>query len=121
MDHWSLGNTSGCDLKWASLFDAVEFTVLNFDDQMNFGMQLFPREKNCDPEGIICDFPACYMDPIEVPVTEVGDGALVMNTIPVRDAEVLGQTPMGSGLAAAYDHLAGLALQGERVVILITP
>jgi hypothetical protein len=116
-DDWTTCPT--CDLKWASLWDAVEFTVLNFDDLMNFGMQLFPREKNCDGSGLICDQPGCSLDPIEVPVTEVGDGALVMSTIPAPDAEVLGLTPMGAGLNQAYDHLNGLGLPGDQAVILI--
>ncbi|MCA9713935.1 MAG: VWA domain-containing protein [Myxococcales bacterium] len=101
--------------RWKSLYQVVEFVVTEFNDTINFGAKLFPKYD----AGSYLNEGACEVMPgIEVPIAEMNAPA-VLDGIPGPDFEVLGGTPVYSGLVEAYDYLKGLDDSIPRAVILV--
>ncbi len=101
--------------RWTSLYQVVEFVVTEFNETINFGAKLFPKYD----AGSYINEGACDVEPgIEVPVADM-NAQSVLNGIPGEDFEVLGGTPVYSGLVEAYNYLNGLDDDIPRAVILV--
>ncbi len=101
--------------RWTSLYQVVDFVVTEFDETINFGAKLFPKYD----AGSYINEGACDVDPgIEVPIGEM-NAQDVLDGIPGEDFEVLGGTPVYSGLVEAYSYLNSLDDDIQRAVILV--
>jgi hypothetical protein len=103
--------------RWNSLYNVVEFIVETFEDQVNFGANLFPSEQAQDAYSA----QACVVESEpEVPVAP-NNAVAVLAGIPGADDESLvGATPATAGIEAARQHLVALDPNVERFMILVT-
>jgi len=105
--------------RWSSLHNVVSFILGNFDEEVNFGMTLFP---SLEAESALSTA-ACGMS--DAPEVGVGpqNGAAVLDAIPGAGAtsnRIQGGTPATAGIRVARDHLATLDPTIDRFMILVT-
>ncbi len=87
--------------RWDSLYLTVQSVVTQFDDQADFGAELFPKRYSFSGE--------CQADyPVTVPVAPM-NAQTVLSSIPQLGESVAGQTPMGMGIQIAKAHLESIA------------
>lgn len=101
--------------RWHSLHQVVDGVVSMFDSAVHFGVKLFPKidAGSYDNQG------ACIVDPgVEVPIAPMNAQA-VLAGIPAIDFEVLGGTPMETGLKYGYEYLKTLDPALQRFAILV--
>jgi hypothetical protein len=101
--------------RWYSLYQVVEGVVTMFDAVVDFGVKLYPKidAGSYIPEG------ACVVAPgVEVPIAPM-NAAAVLAGIPAIDFEVLGGTPMETGLKRGYEYLTSLDPAKQRFAILV--
>ena len=103
--------------RWNSLHNVVEFIVGNFEDQVNFGANLFPAANASDGynEG------ACRIASApEVPVAAQNGAAILAGIPPAESTALAGATPATAGIEVAREHLTALDPNVERFMILVT-
>lgn len=100
--------------RWHSLHQVVEGVVTMFDAVVHFGVKLYPMMTAGSFEPT-----ACIVDPgVEVPIAPMNANA-VLAGIPAIDFEVLGGTPMETGLKRGYEYLKMLDPTLQRFAILV--
>ena len=101
--------------RWYSLYGVVESIVTTFDKTVNFGVKLYPKID----AGSYVDEGACIVDPgVEVEISPM-NAAGVLAKVPAADFEVLGGTPMETGLKEAFKYLQALDPSKQRFALLI--
>lgn len=101
--------------RWYSLFQVVDSVLKGFDAVAHFGLKLYPKidAGSYDFEG------ACVVNPgVEVPIAPL-NAAAVLDVLPPSDFEVLGGTPMETGLREAYKYLKTIDPKEQRFALLI--
>ena len=107
----------GCVTRWESLHNVVTFITTNFDEQINFGAQLFPSTAAlAQYSDAACTTQAAP----EVAVMSMGGAAVVSGIPAADDVSLAGGTPATAGMTSAVDHLKTLDSEISRVVILVT-
>ncbi len=105
--------------RWESLHNVVTSITTNFDDAINFGMQLFPSLAATNQYGS----GSCVVENVpEVPVAAM-NGANVLAALPSANSGssvIRGGTPATAGILSAADHLKSLDPQIPRAIILVT-
>jgi len=100
--------------RWYSLHQVVEGVVTMFDSVVHFGVKLYPMIDAGSFEPT-----ACVVDPgVEVPIAPMNANG-VLAGIPAIDFEVLGGTPMETGLKRGFEYLKLLDPTLQRVAILV--
>ena len=82
--------------RWDPSGSAVKAITSNLDDQIRFGLMLFP--KPCAPTDVLCALQACTPGELEVPVDLGTSGAIASE---LDGTQPLGGTPTGATLQAA--------------------
>jgi hypothetical protein len=101
--------------RWKSLHGVVKDVVTKFDDTVNFGVKLYPKID----AGSFVDQGACVVNPgVEVEIAPM-NAVNVLAGIPDADFEVLGGTPMETGVKEAYSYLTSLDPGNQRFALLI--
>lgn len=101
--------------RWHSLHQVVEGVVTMFDAMVHFGVKLYPKID----AGSFVNVGACEVTPgVEVPIAPM-NAAAVLAGIPAVDYEVLGGTPMETGLKRGYEYLKTLDAGLQRFAILV--
>ncbi|WAS94650.1 vWA domain-containing protein [Nannocystis punicea] len=101
--------------RWYSLHQVVEGVVTMFDAMVHFGVKLYPKID----AGSFMNEGACVVDPgVEVPIAPM-NAAAVLAGIPAIDYQVLGGTPMETGLKRGYEYLKTLDPGLQRFAILV--
>jgi len=103
--------------RWYSLYEVVDFVVTTFDDQINFGANLFPSEGATSTYNanacIVANGP-------EIPAAPMNQNA-ILNGIPAAaDTDLFGGTPATEGITVARDHLVTLNAVNPRAIVFIT-
>jgi hypothetical protein len=103
--------------RWNSLYSVVDFVVVNFDNEINFGANLFPAMDATNALGA----GACGVENVpEVPVMAENALAVLMG-IPQEDTmDIQGATPATAGVETAVTHLDMLDPSIGRFMILVT-
>ncbi len=103
--------------RWKSLHSVVAGLVNEFDDQFEFGAQLFPAVSATNKY----DISAClYETPPEVPIAP-NNATGVLLGIPVGTSlNIRGGTPTAAGVLSAVDHLLTVADGDPEAIILVT-
>jgi hypothetical protein len=103
--------------RWKSLHKVVSEVVENFDDQFEFGAQLYPSIAATNEYNIN----ACLVDsPPEVPV-EPNNAVDVLLGIPIGTSQnIRGGTPTAAGMSSAIDHLLAIDDGDPAAIILVT-
>lgn len=103
--------------RWNSLVNVVDFLVHTFDDEVNFGANLFPSNDATTQLGA----GACLVEAaVEVPVAPDNAAAVLAGIPPAATTEIQGATPTTAGLQAAITHLQTLDPEVGRFLILVT-
>lgn len=101
--------------RWYSLRKVVEGVVNKFNSVVHFGVKLYPKID----AGSYVDQGACIVNPgVEVPIAPM-NAAKVLASVPTADFEVLGGTPMETGLKEAYKYLDTLDPSLQRFALLV--
>lgn len=101
--------------RWYSLRKVVEGVVNKFNSVVHFGVKLYPKID----AGSYVDQGACIVNRgVEVPIAPM-NAAKVLATVPTADFEVLGGTPMETGLKEAYKYLNTLDPGLQRFALLV--
>lgn len=101
--------------RWYSLHEVVKGVVTSFDAVVHFGVKLYPKID----AGSYVDVGACVVNPgVEVPIAPK-NAQKVLTTIPAANFEVLGGTPMESGLKEGYKYLKELDPSLQRFAIMV--
>ncbi|HEY0133285.1 MAG TPA: vWA domain-containing protein [Nannocystis sp.] len=101
--------------RWYSLYGVVSSIVTKFDKTVNFGMKLYPfiDAGSYENEG------ACKVDPgVEVEIAPE-NAASVLALLPGADIDVLGGTPMETGLKEAFTYLQALPADKQRFALMV--
>ncbi|HET6583941.1 MAG TPA: vWA domain-containing protein [Nannocystaceae bacterium] len=103
--------------RWNSLYSVVDFVVVNFDNDINFGANLFPAADATNTLGA----GACGVENVpEVPVAPNNALAVLMGIPPADTMDIHGATPATAGIEAALAHLVTLDPDVGRFMILVT-
>ena len=103
--------------RWNSLYSVVDFVVVNFDTDINFGANLFPAMDATNTLGA----GACGVENVpEVPVAPENALAVLMGIPPADTMDIHGATPATAGIEAALAHLNTLDPSVGRFMILVT-
>jgi hypothetical protein len=108
---------SGCETRWFSLYEVVEFVVGSFDDKVNLGLVLFPI-RDASGANDACDVASAP----DVPVGPTS-GAAILTAIPPKSAtddDVYGGTPSSAGLSLAYEDLTAQVGDNAPAVVFVT-
>lgn len=101
--------------RWYSLYGVMKSVVTTFNKTVNFGVKLFPK-LDATPYK---ETGACDVAPgVEVEIAPM-NAAGVLAGVPAADFEVLGGTPIESGLKEAYTYLNALDPGKQRFALLI--
>ncbi|MDC0718037.1 vWA domain-containing protein [Nannocystis bainbridge] len=101
--------------RWTSLHQVVEGVVTTFDEEVHFGVKLYPKID----AGSFVNVGACEVTPgVEVPIAAM-NAAAVLAGIPAAGFAVLGGTPMETGLKRGYEYLKTLDPGLQRFAILV--
>lgn len=101
--------------RWHSLYQVVEGVVTTFDAAVHFGVKLFPKYD----AGSYVNVGACIVEEgVEVPIAPM-NAAGVLAGMPAIDYEVLGGTPMETGLKYGFEYLKSLDPGTQRFAILV--
>jgi hypothetical protein len=103
--------------RWNSLHQVTDNMVTNFEDQINFGMTLFPSTAAQN----VYNAPACVT--ANGPEVDVGplNAAAILGAIPGALVTMsFGGTPATAGVQNAYDHLLTLDPDVPRAMVLVT-
>ena len=100
--------------RWAVLHEVVRKTLERFDDEVEFGVKIFPTQIS-DTEGIY----ACWTSEELEADLGVGAGAQIMGAIPQPSSMGRGSTPMGAGLDVAAQALLAADDARPRVLLLV--
>ncbi|MDC0669690.1 vWA domain-containing protein [Nannocystis radixulma] len=101
--------------RWHSLHEVVSGVVTMFDAVVHFGVKLYPKIDAGSFENV----GACIVNPgVEVPIAPM-NAAAVLAGIPTIDYEVLGGTPMETGLKRGFEYLKMLDPSLQRFAILV--
>jgi hypothetical protein len=105
--------------RWYSLYQVVQFVVTTFNDQINFGANLFPS--TAVPAVVQSVQEACHTwDQPEIPVAPNNAGNILAGIPgPDDDDDIHGATPAAAGFVVARDHLLGLNPAIPRAIIFI--
>ncbi len=115
-DHDNNANTPQIT-RWNSLHQVTDNIVTNFEDQINFGMTLFPST------AAINMYSAAACVTSFGPEVDVGplNAAPILAAIPGAGVTMsYGGTPATAGIQNAYDHLLTLDPEVPRAMILVT-
>jgi hypothetical protein len=117
---WDADNDPGTpdETRWRSLHQVVEFVVTTFENEINFGANLFPSEAAATQLGAA----ACPVrNNPEVPVQSMNAENILAAIPPANEVDgIEGATPATAGIQAALDHLLTLDPGVDRFMILIT-
>jgi hypothetical protein len=103
--------------RWNSLYSVVDFVVVNFDTDINFGANLFPAMDATNTLGA----GACGVENVpEVPVAPENALAVLMGIPEADTMDIHGATPATAGIEAALAHLQTLDPDVGRFMILVT-
>ncbi len=103
--------------RWSSLYSVVDFVVVNFDMEINFGANLFPAMDATNALGA----GACGVENVpEVPVMAENALAVLMGIPPQDTMDIQGATPATAGVETAVAHLDMLDPSVGRFMILVT-
>ena len=103
--------------RWNSLYSVVDFVVVNFDNEINFGANLFPAMDATNALGA----GACGVENVpEVPVMAENALAVLMGIPPQDTMDIQGATPATAGVETAVTHLDMLDPSIGRFMILVT-
>lgn len=103
--------------QWSSLWTAVDTILTDFEEEFDFGMNVFP---SLNATASYSDA-ACLVNPdVEVQVASINKAAIEAILPAQNSLEIYGGTPTTAGLTAAYNHLKTLDPLVPRVVILAT-
>jgi hypothetical protein len=103
--------------RWNSLYSVVDFVVVNFDNDINFGANLFPAADATNTLGA----GACGVENVpEVPVAANNALPVLMGIPPADTMDIHGATPATAGIEAALAHLVTLDPDVGRFMILVT-
>ncbi len=101
--------------RWYSLYGVVQSIVTKFDATVNFGMKLYPKIT----AGSYENMGACEVTPgVEVEVAAT-NAVEVLAKLPGADVDVLGGTPMETGLKEAFTYLQALDPGKQRFALLV--
>jgi len=103
--------------RWKSLHSVVTFVVTNFDDQFEFGAQLYPSTSATNEHNAN----ACLVNsPPEVEAAP-GNAVGVLLGIPTGNSQnIRGGTPTSAGMTSALDHLIAIDDGDPAAIILVT-
>jgi len=115
-DHDENPNT-GTVTRWYSLYQVVDFVVTTFNEQINFGANLFPSEN----ATATYNANGCLMsNGPEIPVAPLNQDA-ILNGIPgANETAIYGGTPAAEGIEVARNHLVTFDPDEPRAIIFIT-
>jgi hypothetical protein len=115
-DHDANGQTPKVT-RWKSLHNVVSTIVTNFDDQFEFGAQLYPSTDATNEYSI----DACLVNtPPEVLVAP-NNAVDVLLGIPTGTSNnIRGGTPAAAGMSSAIDHLVAIDDGDPAAIILVT-
>jgi len=116
---WDHDNDNGTPqiTRWNSLYQVVDNIVTTFDQQINFGANLFPSVQAQNVYGPA----ACITNDIPEVNVNPGNGAAILATIPGPNVvDSFGGTPAYLGIETAYAHLQSLDPTNPPVMILVT-
>ncbi|MFO7564898.1 MAG: vWA domain-containing protein [Enhygromyxa sp.] len=103
--------------RWKSLHSVVSLVVNNFDDQFEFGAQLYP---STDATNEYNDNACLVNSPLEVAVAP-DNAAGVLLGIPIGTSQnIRGGTPAAAGMSSAIDHLLDIDDGDPAAIILVT-
>lgn len=117
MEKWDHDNNAQTPTvtRWYSLFKVVESVVTKFNATVHFGVKLYPKLG----AGSYVDSGACIVTPgVEVPIAPMNKNQ-VLSVVPAADFEVLGGTPMETGLKEGFKYLSTLDPGLQRFAILV--
>lgn len=101
--------------RWSSLHAVVESMVGKFNDTVEFGVKLYPKIDATPYKAT----GACDVDPgVEVETAPM-NGANILAAIPPGDFNVLGGTPMESGIKEAFNYITSLDPDDQRFILMI--
>ena len=101
--------------RWYSLHGVVSSIVTTFDTTVNFGMKLYPKIDAGSFENV----GACIVNPgVEVEIAAQNANG-VLAVLPGAEVDVLGGTPMETGLKEAYTYLQALDPSKQRFALLV--
>jgi hypothetical protein len=116
---WDHDNDGGTPevTRWKSLHAVVSQVVNGFDEQFQFGAQLYPSKTATNEYNAN----ACLVDaPPEVLVAS-NNAVPILLAIPTANSQnIRGGTPASSGMASAIDHLVDVDDGNPRAIILVT-
>src|SRR5690606_16655780 len=103
--------------RWKSLHTVVSSIVNNFDEQLEFGAQLYPSTDATNEYNQS----ACLVDaPPEVPVA-LDNAIQVLLGIPTGNSQnIRGGTPTAAGMSSAIEHLIAHDDGDPAAIILVT-
>jgi len=103
--------------RWNSLFQVVQLVTTDYNDNINFGANLFPSTKALGEYKPT----ACLVEgDVEIPVAPKNKDA-ILNGIPqAGDTSLKGGTPAAAGVTAALAHLKTLDPQVPAAILLVT-
>jgi hypothetical protein len=103
--------------RWKSLHSVVSQIVQNFDDQFEFGAQLYPST-NATNEY---DINACLTNaPPEVLVAPNNAVSILLGIPTGNSQNIRGGTPAAAGMSSAIDHLLDIDDGDPAAIILVT-
>lgn len=101
--------------RWSSLHAVVESMVTKFNDTVEFGVKLYPKIDATPFKATgACDVD----DGVEVEPAPM-NAVNVLNGIPPANFDVLGGTPMESGVKEAFDYLTALDPDDQKFIVMI--
>lgn len=101
--------------RWSSLYAVVESLVDQFQDNVEFGVKLYPKlDATPYKNGGACE----VTDGVEVE-TALNNAATILDTIPPAEDNVEGGTPMEGGIKEAYEYLTALDPDDQRFILMI--
>lgn len=119
------GTEEGMPSKWAGMQTALAQALAKVQDDINFGMVLFPAARAADVAANDYDN-ACVVDQgaaaVNVPITP-GAAAVSAISAQLKQTKPAGGTPTAKALKAAYDYFVtgeGSLQPGDNYVLLAT-
>ncbi|MDC0674196.1 vWA domain-containing protein [Nannocystis radixulma] len=103
--------------RWYSLYVAVNQALTDFNDELNFGMSLFPSKSalnNYNGEACLVN------EDVEVPSAEFNKNAIIAALPDQNSLTIEGTTPTARGMTAALTYLKSLSPAIPRAVVLVT-
>ncbi|HEX2676089.1 MAG TPA: vWA domain-containing protein [Polyangiales bacterium] len=115
---------SGFDTnKWDALKGALESAVAAVEDDVAFGLELFPHSASSTPIPLACTDNCCEMPAAPGIMVQAAKGAASAIKKELEGTSPAGGTPTALALSRAYEYFtsgAGKSLKGDKYVLLAT-